>query len=201
MVKYHSNCKERQCQRMFKLPHRCTHLSHQQSNAQNSPNYASAVCDLRTSRCSSWIWKRQRTGDQIVDIHWIIEKAREFQKNIYFCFIDYVKAFVWITTNWKVFQEMGIPDHLTCLLRNMQAGSRSNSQNQTWNNGLVPNWERNTPRLYIVTLLVIRVNFTEYIMQNARLDEAQAGIKIAEEIPITSDTQMTPPLWQKVTRN
>ena len=49
----------------------------------------------------------------------IIRKAREFQKNIYFCFIDYAKAFVWITTNWKILQEMGIPDHLTCLLRNL----------------------------------------------------------------------------------
>ena len=57
---YHSNRKERQCQRMFKLPHNCTHLTHQQSNTQNSPSYASTVCELRTSRCSSWIQKRQR---------------------------------------------------------------------------------------------------------------------------------------------
>ena len=60
--------------------------------------------------------KGRETRDQIANIHWIIEKAREFQKNI--CFIDYAKAFVWITTNWKILKEMGIPDHLTCLLRN-----------------------------------------------------------------------------------
>ena len=61
--------------------------------------------------------KGRRTRDQVANIHWIIEKAREFQKNIYFCFIDYAKAFtVEITTNWKILQEMGIPDHLTCLL-------------------------------------------------------------------------------------
>ena len=56
--------------------------------------------------------------DQIANIHWIIDKAREFQQNIYFCFMDYIKAFVWITTNWKILKEMGTPDHLTCLLRN-----------------------------------------------------------------------------------
>ena len=61
--------------------------------------------------------------DQIANIRWVIEKAREFQKNIYFCFIDYTKALtVWITTNWKILQEMGIPDQLSCLLRNLYAG-------------------------------------------------------------------------------
>ena len=63
--------------------------------------------------------KCRETRDQISNICWIIEKARKFQKNIYFCFIDYIKAFVWITTNWKILKEMGIPDHLTCLLRNI----------------------------------------------------------------------------------
>ena len=63
--------------------------------------------------------------DQIANINWIIAKARKLQKNIYFCFIDYIKAFVWITTNWKILQKMGIPDHLTCLLRNLYAGQKS----------------------------------------------------------------------------
>ena len=71
--------------------------------------------------------KGRGTRHQIANIRWIIEKAREFQKNIYFCFIDYTKAFVWIITVdhnklWKTLQEMGIPDHLTCLLRNLYAG-------------------------------------------------------------------------------
>ena len=66
--------------------------------------------------------KGRGTRDQIANIHWIIEKAREFQKNIYFCFIDYAKAFDCVDHNklWKILQEMGIPDHLTCLLRNLQ---------------------------------------------------------------------------------
>ena len=73
--------------------------------------------------CSPFSWQGCElwTKDQVANIHWIIEKAREFQKNIYFCFIDYTKAFVWITTNWKIFKEMGIPDHLNCLLRNLCA--------------------------------------------------------------------------------
>ena len=66
------------------------------------------------------------TRDQIARIRWIIEKARDFQKSIYFCFIDYAKAFtVCITTNWKILQEMGIPDHLTCPLRNLHAGQEA----------------------------------------------------------------------------
>ena len=68
--------------------------------------------------------KGRGTRDQIANIHWIIEKAREFQKNIYFCSIDYVKAFDYMDHNklWKILKEMGIPDHLTCLLRNLYAG-------------------------------------------------------------------------------
>ena len=68
--------------------------------------------------------KVRGTRDQIANIHWIIEKAREFQKNIYFCFIDYAKAFDCVDHNklWKILKEMRIPDHLTCLLRNPNAG-------------------------------------------------------------------------------
>ena len=69
--------------------------------------------------------KGRGTRDQILNIHWIIEKAREFQKNIYFNFISHAKAFVWITTNWKILQEIGIPDHLTYLLRNLYAGQEA----------------------------------------------------------------------------
>ena len=71
--------------------------------------------------------KGKGTKDQIADIRWIMEKAREFQKNIYFCFIDYAKAFNCVDHNklWKILKEMGIPDHMTCLLRNLSAGSNS----------------------------------------------------------------------------
>ena len=69
--------------------------------------------------------KGRGTRDQIANICWIIKKAREFQKNICFCLIDYTKVFVWITTNWKILQEIGIPDKLTCLLRNLYAGQEA----------------------------------------------------------------------------
>ena len=71
--------------------------------------------------------KGKGTRDQIANIHWIIEKAKEFQKNIYFCFIDYAKAFDYVDHNklWKILKEIGIPDHLTCLLRNLYAGKEA----------------------------------------------------------------------------
>ena len=71
--------------------------------------------------------KGRGTRDQIANIHWIIKKAREFQKHIYFCFIDYAKAFDCVDHNklWKILKEMGIPDHLTCLLRNLYAGQEA----------------------------------------------------------------------------
>ena len=80
------------------------------------------------------------------------KKAREFQKNIYFCFIDYAKAFDCVDHNKlrKILKELGIPDHLTCLFRNVYAGQEATS----WNNRLVPNRKRSTSRLYIVTLLI-----------------------------------------------
>ena len=72
-------------------------------------------------------FRKRGPRDQIPNIHWIIEKAREFQKNIYFCFIDYAKAFDCVDPNklWKILREMGIPDHLTCLWKNLYAGQEA----------------------------------------------------------------------------
>ena len=76
--------------------------------------------------------KGRGTADQIANIHWIIEKAREYQKNIYFCFIDYDKAFDCVDHNrlWAILQKMGIPDLLTCLLRNLHAGQKATVRNR-----------------------------------------------------------------------
>ena len=72
-------------------------------------------------------WKGRGTRDQIANIWWIIKKAKEFQKNIYFCFIDYAKAFDCVDQNklWKIIQEMGVPDHFSCFLRNLYAGQEA----------------------------------------------------------------------------
>ena len=98
--------------------------------------------------------KGRGTRDQIANVCWIIEKAREFQKNIYFCFIDYAKAFDCVDHNklWKILQEMEIPDHLTCLLRNLYVAQETTVR--TRHGTLVQNWERGTSRVYVVSLLI-----------------------------------------------
>ena len=118
------------------------------------------------------------TRDQIANIHWIMEKARGFQKNIYFCFIDYAKAFDWVDYNklWKILKEMGIPDHLTCLLRNLYAG-----QGATVRTGHgTTDWfqmGKGVRQGCILSPCLFNL-YAEYIMRNAEVDEAQAGIKI-----------------------
>ena len=93
----------------------------------SSPSQASTVCELWTSRRSSGFRKGRGTRDQIANFCWIIKKAREFHKNIYFRFIEYSKAFKCVDHSklWKILQEIGIPDHLTCLLRNLYAGQKA----------------------------------------------------------------------------
>ena len=112
---------------MLKLPHNCTHLTRQESIAQNSPSQSSTYVNHELPDAQTGFRKGQGTRDQIANIHWIINKGREFQKNIYFCFIDYAKAFDCLDHNklWKILKEMVIPDHLTCLLRNLYAGQEA----------------------------------------------------------------------------
>ena len=111
---------------MLKLLHNCIHFTCQQGSAQSSQ--ASKTRELRTSRCTSRIQKRernQRSNCQHPLDH--RKTAREFQKNIYLCFIDYIKTFDCVHHNklWKILKEMGTPDHLTCLLRNLYAGQEA----------------------------------------------------------------------------
>ena len=122
-VSFHSNPKERQCQRMLKLL-QIALISHAskvilkclQARLQQYVNRE--LPDVQAG-----FRKGRGTRDQIANIRWIMEKAREVQKNIYFCFIDYAKAFDCVDHNelWKILKETGIPDHLTCLLRNLYA--------------------------------------------------------------------------------
>ena len=124
--------------------------------------------------------KGRGTRDQIANISWIIEKAREFRKNIYFCFIDYAKAFDCVDHNklWKILKEMGIPpDHLTHLFRNLYAG-----QEATVRTGHGPtDWFQIGKGVCqgCILLPCLFNLYAEYIMRNAGLEEAQAGIKIS----------------------
>ena len=107
-----------------------------------------------------------------------MEKAREFQKNIYFCFIDYAKAFDWVDRNklWKILQEMGIPDYLSCLLRNLYAGQEATVRT---GHGSIDRFQigKGVPQGCILSPCLFNL-YAEYIMRNTGLDEAQAGIKI-----------------------
>ena len=123
--------------------------------------------------------KGRKTKDQIAKIHWIIEKAIDFQKNIYFCFIDYTKAFDCVDHDklWKILKEMGIPDHLTCLLRNLYAGQETIVRTRYG----TTDWfqiRKGVHQGCILSPCLFNL-YAEYIMQNVKLDEAQAGIKIA----------------------
>ena len=119
------------------------------------------------------------TRDQIANICWIMEKAREFQKNIYFCLIDYAKAFDGVDHNklWKILREMGIPDHLTCPLRNLYAGQEATVRT---GHGTTDWFQIGKGEHQGCILSPCLFNFyAEYIMRNAELEETQAGIKIA----------------------
>ena len=122
--------------------------------------------------------KGRETRDLIANIHWITEKVTQFQKNIYFCFIDYAKAFDYMDHNklWKILKEVGIPDHLTCLLRNLYAG-----QEATVRTGHgTTDWFQIGKRVHqgcILSPCLFNL-YAEYIMRNGGLDEAQAGIRI-----------------------
>ena len=130
-----------------------------------------------------------------------MEKASEFQKNIYVCFIDYAKAFDCVDHNklWKILKEMGIPDHLTCLLRNLYADQeaivRTGRGTTDWfqigkgvrQGCILP------PCLFYL--------YAEYIMRNTCLMKHKLESRLSGEISITSDMQMRPPLWQKVKKN
>ena len=199
-VSFHSNPKERQC--------------------QECSNYHTIALISHTSKVMIKILQarlQQFVNCELPDVQAVLEraeepeiklptsarsskKAREFQKNIYFCFTEYAKAFDCVDHNklWKFwkrweYQTTWPASWETC----MQV--RKQQLELDMNNRLVPNRERSMSRLYIGCLFNL---YAEYIMRNAGLEEAQAGkSRLPGEISITSDMQMTPPLWQKVKRN
>ena len=141
--------------------------------------------------------RNQRSNCQ----HPVIEKAREFQKTIYFCFIDYTKAFNFVDHNqlWKILQEMGIPEHFTCLLINLYVGQEATVRTGHGTTAWLQ-IGKGVRQGCILSPCLINL-YAEYIMRNTGLKEHKLESRFLGEISITSDMQMTPPLWQKVKKN
>ena len=140
--------------------------------------------------------KDRGTRDQIANICWIIEKAREFQKNI--CCIDYAKVFDCVDHNklWKILKEMGIPDHLTYLLRDLYVSQEALVRTRHG----TTDWfqiEKGVNQSCILSPCLFNF-YAEYIMRNAGRKKHKLESRLPGEISITSDMQLTPPLWQKV---
>ena len=141
--------------------------------------------------------KDRGIGDEIADICWIIEKAREFQKNIYFCFIDYAKAFDCVDNHklWKILKEMGIPDHLTCLLRHLCAGQEATVRTRHG----TTDWFQIGKGVRQGCIFSPCLQSTSCEMPGWMKHKLES--RLPGELSITSDTQMTPPLWQKARKN
>ena len=143
--------------------------------------------------------KGRGTRYQIANNGWIIEKARQFQKNIYFCFIDYAKDFDSVDHNklWKIIKEMATPDHLIFLLRSLYAGQEATVRTRHG----TADWaqiRKGVCQGCILSPCLFNL-YSECIIQNARLDEAQTGIKIVRRN--INNLRYTPSLWQKVKKN
>ena len=141
--------------------------------------------------------KGRGTRDQIANIHWIIEEAREFQKNIYFCFIDYAKAFDCVDHSklWKILNEMGIPDQLTCLFRILYAGQEATVRT---GHGTTECFQivKGVRQGCILSPCLVNL-YAEYIMRKLGWMKHKLESRLLVEISITSDIQTTPPSWWK----
>ena len=201
-VSFHSNPKEKQCQRMFKLLDNCIHLSHAskvmlkilQARLQQYMNRE--LPDVQAA-----FRKGRGTRDQIANIRWIIKKARELQKNIYFCFIDYAKAFDCVDHNklWKILKEMGIPDHLTCLLRNLYTGPEATVRTIHG----TTDWFQIGKEVHqgcILSPCLFNL-YASTSCETAGWMKHRLESRLLGEISITSHVQMTPHSWQKAKKN
>ena len=176
---FHSNPKERQCQRMLKLPQTAliSHASKVMLKILQARLQQYVNCELPDVQAG--FRKGRGTRDQIANIRWIIKKATEFQKNIYFCFMDYAKAFDYVDHNkwWKILQEIGIPHHLTYLMRNLYAGQEATVRTRH----VTTEWfqiGKGVCQGCILSPCLFNL-YAEYIMRNVSLDETQSGIKIS----------------------
>ena len=174
-VSFHFNLNQRQCQFTIVFSSHASKVMLKILQARLQQYMNRELSDVQAG-----FRKGRGTRDQITNIHCIIEKAREFQeKNIYFCFTDYAKPFDCVDHNklWTIPKEMGIPDHLTCLLRNLYAGQEATVRT---GHGTTDWFQigKGVRQGCILSLCLFNL-YAEYIMRNAGLEETQAGIKIA----------------------
>ena len=178
-VSFHCNPKEKQCQRMLKLLHNCTHLTCQQSNAQNSPSQASAVHETINFQMFKLVLEKAEEPEiKLPTSTGSSKKQKSSRKTSISALLTTANPLtVWNNKLWKILQEMGIPDHLTCLLRNMYAGQEATVRT---GHGTTDWLQIGKGVLQGCILSPCLFNlYEEYLMRYAGLDEAQAGIKIA----------------------
>ena len=184
------------CQRMFNLPNNCTHLT-----PQNSPSQASIVHEQWTSRCSTWFYKWQKNQisncQHLLD-HW---KNKRVPKDIYLCFVDYAKAFDCVDHNkqWKILQEMGISDHLTCLLKNLYEGQEATVRTGHGKTDWLQIGKGVRQGCILPPCLFNYMQSTSCEMPDWMKHKLES--RLPGKIPIASDMQMTPPSWQKEKKN
>ena len=175
-VSFHSNTKERQCQIMFKLPHKCTHLTCQQSNPQNSPSQVSTVHELWTSRCSVGFRKDRGTIEQIDNIFWIIEKAREFRKTSILLY--WLCQSLWLCGSKQTGKSFKIWEYQTIWPASWEISMQVKKQELELDMMDGFQIRKGVYQGCILSPCLFNL-YAECIIQNARLDEAQAEIKIA----------------------
>ena len=158
------------------------------------------MCEPRTSDVQAGFRKGRGTRDRIVNIHWIIEKAKEFQKNVYLCSKTMLKPLtVWITIYSGNFKEMGIPDHLTCLLRNLCAGQEPTVRTRHGTTDWFQIGKGYIKVVYGHPAYLTYMHSTSWETLGWKKHKLES--RLPGEISKTTDVQMTPPLWQKVKRN
>ena len=145
--------------------------------------------------------KGRGTRDQVANICWIIEKLREFQKNICFCFINYTKAFDCVDHNklWKILQEMGMPDYFICLLRNLMPVKKQQLELDMKQKTASKSGKEYIKAVYCHPAYLTYMQSTSYKMPGWMKHKLES--RLQREISITSEMQMIPPLWQKANRN
>ena len=186
---------------MFNLPHNCSHLSHKKVMLKILQARLQQYMNQEVPDVQARFWRGRGTRGQIANICWIIVKAREFQKNIYFCFIYFSKLFDCVDHNkvWEILQEMGIPDHSTCLWQTCMQVKRQQLEPDMGKRTGSKLGKEYVKSVYCHPAYIIYMQSTSCKMPGWIKHKMES--RLLGEISVTSDIQIIPCLWQKVKRN